>query len=587
MRANADKSNNGRRFIYSIAKSWLLFVFVALPVHVFGATLSLSPASGEYKVGSTVAVSVFVSSADKAMNAAAGEISFPKDKLEVASLSTSGSIFNFWVENPKFVNSTGQVSFEGVVFDPGYKGSSGRILTIHFRIKDAGSAPITFTSASVLANDGAATNILSKQSGAQLTLVKEVQNYERPATTPTTPGAASQAPKPAIQSPTHSDQTVWYSNASPRFTWEVPSGVTAVRTLLDQNSSSAPTLAYDTPIKEKSVEDLGDGVWWMHVQFKDATGWGSVGHYKVMIDTAAPEQLSLTEKERANATAPNVELSITARDTTSGIRHVELRVDEGESVKLLPDELGAYKTQALLPGKHAIVARAVDYAGNEKTVELSVSVLGLDPPVVSDYTREATKPDSVHVWGYTKYPEAVLYAVVTDGSGHERNYKVEDLRSNGEFSWSLGDLGSGDYGIELYVVTPDGAQSYRSNKVFIHINPERMYGMDAKMLLIGIFLLLLLLLILLYLLIRIYRKFDSLGKKIGKEVEDVELSLARGRAMLEKDIAKKVEVLKKNRAGHTLSDAEKDLVATIQNDLHGLEQYLQKEIDDIDDLLKK
>lgn len=586
MYTNVDVRDTWQTVFFSPLKLWaVLLCCITFPTNsVFAATLFLSPSSGEYKVGSIVPVSIFVSSADTAMNAAAGEITFPKDKLEVTSLSTSGSIFSFWVENPTFTNTTGQVKFEGVVFDPGYKGSNGRILTINFRVKNVGSAPINFTSASVLANDGAATNILSRQTGAQLTLVKEVQNYERPvAPAP----SASQTPKPVIVSPTHPDQAVWYSNPNPKFTWEVPSGVTAVRTLLDQSPSTSPTLAYDSPIKEKEVEGVKDGTWWMHVQFKDKTGWGPIGHYKVMIDTTAPEQLSLGEKERTNATMPNIEVSISVRDTTSDIRHVEMWVDGGESVKLLPDELDAYKTQALAPGNHTIFARAVDYAGNEKSAELDVSVLGLDPPLVSDYTREATKPDPVYVWGYTKYSEAVLYAVVTDGSGHERDYKIEDVRANGEFTWALSDLGSGDYGVELYVVAPDGAQSYRSNKVYVHINPERMYGMDSKMLLIGILLLLLLLLILLYFLVRIYRKFDTLGKKIGKEVGDVEHSLSHGRTILEKDIAEKVAAIKKKRTNHTLSDTEKDLVATIQTDLHDLEQYLRKEIDDIDDLLKK
>ena len=67
-------------------------VFIALSSTASAATLYFSPSSGSYTVGTTLSVSVYVSSTDQAMNAASGIISFPQDKLEVTSLSKSGSI---------------------------------------------------------------------------------------------------------------------------------------------------------------------------------------------------------------------------------------------------------------------------------------------------------------------------------------------------------------------------------------------------------------------------------------------------------------------------------------------------------------
>lgn len=70
-----------------------LSAFFVLPHIGQAAGLYFSPAAGSYKAQSTFAVDVYVSSADQAMNAASGTISFPQDKLEVVSLSKEGSIF--------------------------------------------------------------------------------------------------------------------------------------------------------------------------------------------------------------------------------------------------------------------------------------------------------------------------------------------------------------------------------------------------------------------------------------------------------------------------------------------------------------
>ena len=100
-----------------------------------------SPSSGEYAVGGVFSVSVYVSSADQAMNAASGAISFPPDKLEVISLSKTGSIFTLWVQEPLFSNSSGAVNFEGIALNPGFTGIGGKLITVNFKAKAAPAPP--------------------------------------------------------------------------------------------------------------------------------------------------------------------------------------------------------------------------------------------------------------------------------------------------------------------------------------------------------------------------------------------------------------------------------------------------------------
>jgi len=130
------------------------------------ATLYLSPQAAGESAGQSFTVNVDVSSADQAMNAAQGVIEFPTDKLEVISLSTADSVITLWVQPPSFSNKDGVIDFQGVAVNPGFEGSAGKILTIKFRAKAAGSAAVTFTSGSVLANDGKGTNILTALTSA-------------------------------------------------------------------------------------------------------------------------------------------------------------------------------------------------------------------------------------------------------------------------------------------------------------------------------------------------------------------------------------------------------------------------------------
>jgi len=73
-----------------IGGALLFVIFSILPATVQAATLYFSPSSGSHAVGDTFSVNVYVSSADQAMNAASGIITFPQDKLEVTSLSKTG-----------------------------------------------------------------------------------------------------------------------------------------------------------------------------------------------------------------------------------------------------------------------------------------------------------------------------------------------------------------------------------------------------------------------------------------------------------------------------------------------------------------
>ena len=136
----------------------------------YAASLYFSPSSGNQTAGNILNVNVLVNTQGKVINNADAVIRFPANILEAVSISKTGSIFSLWVEEPSFSNSAGTISLNGGLPTPGFTGSAGKMVSIAFRVKTAGSASLAFTSGAVRANDGFGTDILSSLGTATFTI---------------------------------------------------------------------------------------------------------------------------------------------------------------------------------------------------------------------------------------------------------------------------------------------------------------------------------------------------------------------------------------------------------------------------------
>lgn len=146
---------------------WLLITASAQ-----AASLYFSPSSGNYHEGENFKIGVKVET-DKAINAVEGVISFPTRYLGVIRLNKDNSIVNLWIQNPSFSNAGdfGNVSFEGVVLNPGFMGQAGKIIDIDFLIKNKGVAELEFLKTAILANDGFGTNVTTADGKANFILL--------------------------------------------------------------------------------------------------------------------------------------------------------------------------------------------------------------------------------------------------------------------------------------------------------------------------------------------------------------------------------------------------------------------------------
>ena len=239
------------------------------------------------------------------MNAVSADISFPSDKLHVLSVSETNSIVNFWVNEPTFSvgQNGGDIDLQGVVLSPGFTGSSGDVIDVVFQAVAEGSANLSFSSASVLANDGLGTNILTSSSGSSFTINAAPPTQRPVAAQPPTPSKSSVSPSAntaseiTITSTPAIEDSNWYALNSIRFDWNMPSGADGVWYAFATDSSMAPSatsVANQTTSVSYDLSSLNDGVWYFLVSAKENGIWSPIATKILRLDRTPSQPFTIT-----------------------------------------------------------------------------------------------------------------------------------------------------------------------------------------------------------------------------------------------------------------------------------------------------
>lgn len=569
----------------------ILFVlfFVFLPNNVDAATLYLYPSSKNLTKNDTFSVNVNVSSADQAINAVSGVLSFPSDKLRVLSVTKGGSVVSLWVQEPAFSNGVGTVNFEGIILNPGFQGSAGNILTVNFEAVGTGTAKVKYSTGSILANDGLGTNVLSGMASSNYTIgVPVVEPPTAPPTSP--PPAVSETPSeqsgtpaaPEVTSPTHPDSNGWFPESKAVFEWKLDSSITAVRLLVSDKPNSNPSVVYDSPINQKELDELDDGTWYFHVQLKNGNGWGSITHYRFQIDSQDPEYFYISEVPRDNLTEPTVVFNFESEDLMSGIDHYLVQIDGDDPEIWEDDGSHVYRTKILKPGKHTLVAKALDGAGNSQANYIDFVIESIEAPKVEKYSKNISSKDIFAIQGTTypnsevlitmqhEFDDLEIYSVTSDEQG--RFIYIADKR-----------LRDGIYSIWLEVVNEKGARSNPTNEmVTIVRKPAYQRVGEAIIAVLSVAIPLIALVVLLVLLLLYsYRKLMSLREQIRKEAGEAQFVLHREFTALKKKLSKQIETIEKAGAKRQLTKKEKAAITKMKADLTASEKKVEKEIADI------
>lgn len=349
---------------FKINKILLLTIIFFLNNFAVAASLYISPSTKNVKVGDSFSLIVFVNSDDQAINAISGEINWSANMLKLVNFSKSQSIINFWVKEPEFLDN--QINFEGVVFNPGYIGTNGKILTLNFRALKEGTAKVNFFSGMVLANDGQGTNLLSKMNGSNIIIAKqdeveEVKDTIEEKISKTETVSVINLSKPEIFSSSHPDQEKWYNNNNPIFEWQVPRGVNKVRTGYGNDPYLVPQISHSPPINKLQLNNISDGSYYFAVQFIAGNNLSEITRFKFKIDTKPPQ----FEEFFLDTTDQNLLiLNLKLKDELSGIDTLNIYLDNQLVRKI--SEVNYYKEifKNIKPGEHVIKIEVFDKAGN-------------------------------------------------------------------------------------------------------------------------------------------------------------------------------------------------------------------------------
>lgn len=461
----------------------LVTILGVSPCLALAATLSVVPGSSRAAVGDTVRVSVVVNSQGAAINNAAGVLHFPADMLRVVSISTSGSVFPLWVETPGYSNETGEVNFDGGVPTPGFSGTSGTVLTVAFAAKHAGSAALSFTDSSVLANDGEGTDVLSSANAGTVAIVaadEPQKTSAKPASPPDVAPASvatSSVSSVVVTSTTNPNQSVWYAVASPSVQWNVPAGADAIKTIVDQNRSASPSVSYVPPIAEKTISDLADGIWYFGIRARVAGVWGPVSTYALRVDTTPPVMHG--NSFSYDDDTGMLVVGARATDAGSGVASYEMTIDGGSTIRIAADSVkgDVVRVPYVTAGSHKVVFMAIDAAGNRSGIEGSFSVLALPSPVLDPLPARITKGDALTVSG-TVSPRASEAVVYVSRNGNDvGQYRV--AVAAGRFLAHVDDEKRGEYRISAQAFTKGGVESEKSAEVRVAVSDEIVLGSDS------------------------------------------------------------------------------------------------------------
>ncbi len=548
------------------------------------ASLLLSPSTGSYEVGKSFGVKILVNSGGGlGINASDGIIKFDPSYLTVTKVSNTGSIFKMWPVDPTYSNSAGTVSYSGGL--PGaYKGSAGTIMDISFTSKKTGDTMVSFSSGSVLANDGKGTSVLSSMGKANYSIIEAKK--EEPKETITKPKKEEPEdnkpkgllpPVPDAKSETHPNTNEWYSNNEPEFRWKTLDGLTGVSFSITDGAKDDPGQENDGIIESEKFIAQKDGAQYFHIKYQNQYGWGQIAHRKLMIDATAPEAFELLVDNQKDDTNPSPRLVFSTSDTTSGLDYYAVIIgDEETKVGTSEVSTGYYETRVLAPGDYTADVVAYDKAGNFASSSVDFTITALKAPIITNIPELISKKDDLLVQGTSFYPNIYIKVFIGTAGKDTISAQVETDESG---DWSFlhkGGLAKGSYEVWAIAVDKRGAMSYDSKKkILTVVSPSIVCAYGLWIILVLVLIVLLLSAYVIYQ----RKEFIEEKQRIKRETEELKIKMSKIFYALREEVDELMQLADK-KAG--LSESERRVKEKLQESLDISEEFINKEIDDVE-----
>ncbi|MDP3778599.1 MAG: hypothetical protein Q8R30_00945 [bacterium] len=493
------------------AKKWILqeaILFVFFWVLFFtwtsgasAATLFLSSSGDVFHIGDTFDVVIKTDTEGVGINAAQAVLQFPKDILQITKVDKAYSVFNFWLEEPSISNETGRLTFTGGS-TAGESGKSLQILKVTFAVKGSGRAELTFTDGAISASDGSGTNVLSTLNSLVINSIPKTGVSESPATATSsavsitqipkpvqisrTPVPASRLPsKPDVTIPLYPDSQNWYSGTTNFIAqWKLPPDVSGVSTAIDRNINYVGETSEGLFDSKVFPTILKDGIWYLHVRFKNNIGWGTANNYRIAIDTLPPLAFTTSIREGQSTDNPTPTLQFKTSDALSGLKEYGVKIDNNEAIRI-PSAgfLGTFALPLQIPGAHVLYIQAVDGAGNSVEDKTSVEIIPIQSPTINFVTKNlfSEEQQGLTIKGTALPDITILLQVrgVAEGDGEVAAKTIAQTDDKGNWGFTFDQpLRNGQYVVTAQAQDQRGALSIivTSDEIQVNNKPIIQFG---------------------------------------------------------------------------------------------------------------
>jgi len=180
-----------------------------------------------------------------------------------------------------------------------------------------------------------------------------------------------------VVSLSHPSQNEWQALSEVGMSWKITGAPTVEITeyyySINKEPQADPGTDNSTPDTNISIDNVEDGIWYFHIKALLSDGsYSEAAHYRVLVDTEAPGPVVPVLDVESIEAGKSVYLRFRTTDQTSGIWYYEIEAN---------DELYSTRGSEMLlenmsAGKHKLVVRAYDKAGNWVQGETTLTVGG-------------------------------------------------------------------------------------------------------------------------------------------------------------------------------------------------------------------
>jgi hypothetical protein len=298
-----------------------------------------------------------------------------------------------------------------------------------------------------------------------------------------------------------------------------------------------------------------------------------------MIDTKPPLPFEI-EVKMEDPTDPQPVLFFETKDELSGIEYYELTIGQGEpfQVRGITKE-NPLKLPPQAPGKHLVVVRAFDKAGNFTDAKKEIEILPIETPQIKSCPKSIYPNSSLTLEG--KSIKNAKIRVFLQREGEEPVLKEVKASGDGEWIFISDPLKEGKYKVWVEAKDERGALSLPSKvyEFYVGLPTFLRFGKIAIDYLSIMVTLIVIIIGLLLIIFYAWYRISVWRKRMRKETKEAAQAVLAAFKTLREEVQKQIEYLD-GKPG--LTDSEAKVRDKLKEALDISEKFISKELEDIE-----